>query len=175
MKRFDSFSFLFATSIVILAGCGTSTIGGGTGAGGSGGGDTGGGGGVAGGLPGGGLCNGQATPVSCAPGGCEPGYSCIVDADPTTCHPSNCACGTDGWACTADCGMGGSTCLPVPATCNGGSSPADCITAGCQPDFVCAPDPDPTVCHPSSCQCDTQGWVCTADCSTNGHICVKGL
>jgi hypothetical protein len=58
-----------------------------------------------------GLCGGQPSSVSCTANSCPPGYICVKDADPTTCHSSSCACTANGWACTADCGMNGSSCV----------------------------------------------------------------
>lgn len=162
---------ILSTSILALAACGTSTLGGGgTGAeSGTGGGSTG----------GGDLCNGEPSPVSCAQAGCPDGYACVEDSDPTVCHPSQCSCDpTNGWACTADCGMGGSSCVVAPAgnTCNGVPSPVSCTSTSCPAGFSCTPDPDPTTCHPSQCSCEpTNGWACTADCGMGGSSCLKGL
>jgi hypothetical protein len=61
--------------------------------------------------PGKALCKGAPTPLNCESTGCPDGWSCTKDPDPNTCHSSNCICGDAGWACTSDCGMGGSSCM----------------------------------------------------------------
>lgn len=171
MKLLNSFAILVSTSILALAGCGSSTIGGGTGGDGGTGGTGGGGGGDD--L----LCGGVPSDVSCESTGCPDGFTCVKDADPTTCHSSNCSCDPEnGWVCTDDCGMGGSTCLPAPALCNNTPSPVSCETTGCPDGWTCTPDPDPTTCHPSICSCDAaSGWGCTDDCGMGGSTCVMGL
>ena len=165
MKRFDSLALLFATSFLVLAGCGQSVIGGGGGTGGDGG-DSGGGGAAP-------ICNGQPSPVSCESTGCPQGYACVPDADPSECHPSLCDCEAHGWGCTKDCRTQGSTCQPAVTTCNGQPSPLSCTKTGCPKGWTCTPDPDPDACYPSGCGCDeNHGWLCTADCG-KGSLCVK--
>jgi hypothetical protein len=159
---------LLISSLFLLAACGSS-VDGGNGGGGSGGQGTGGDG------SGAGLCKGVPSSESCTEGSCPSGYVCVPDADPTTCHSSTCSCEDDGWMCTADCGMGGSTCVPDQTTCNGAPNPVSCTVTGCAAGFTCTPDPDPDTCHPSSCSCDAEGWVCTDDCGMGGSTCVKGL
>lgn len=61
--------------------------------------------------PGKGLCNGEPSAVNCETIGCPDGWSCTKDPDPNTCHSSSCSCSDSGWTCTADCGMGGSSCM----------------------------------------------------------------
>jgi len=160
-------AFFLSLSTIALAACGTSTLGG-NGGGGGGGGH--GGGGDS------GLCGGKPSPLSCTDTSCPDGYACVPDVDPTTCHPSNCACDASGdWACTDDCGMGGSTCRQL--FCGGELSPVTCEKTGCPDGYTCTPDPDPmSACHPSGCDCDeaSSSWLCTADCGT-GSTCVQGL
>lgn len=107
MKLHTFFIFIASSSLLALTACGTSTIGGDGGGGNGGTGNTGGTGGSD-----TGLCKGQPSPVSCTANSCPSGYVCVEDADPNTCHPSNCSCDAEGWMCTADCGMNGSTCVP---------------------------------------------------------------
>lgn len=161
------FIFLASTSLFAITACGSSTIGGG---GGSDGGTGGTGGDTA------GLCNGEPSPLSCTPGSCPTGFTCVVDADPETCHPSGCGCEAEGWLCTADCGMGGSSCVPddggTTGLCNGVPSSESCTEGSCPAGYTCVTDADPTTCHSSSCSCAAEGWVCTADCGTEGASCV---
>jgi hypothetical protein len=159
-------AFLLSISTLALAACGTSTLGGNGGGAGHGG-DSGiGGGGTD-------LCG--PSPVSCSEVSCPDGYTCVADADPSMCHPSQCDCDKGVWVCSDDCMMNGSTCRQNPITCQGQPSPVNCEGLGCPDGWTCTPDPDPaTSCHPSSCQCDIMGWMCTADCGT-GSTCVKGL
>lgn len=130
MKLSKTLVIFFSSSLLALTACGTSTIGGGSGGGGNGGGS---GGTNTGGGSGDGLCNGAPSPLSCTDTSCPDGYTCADDPDPTTCHPSHCACEADGWACTADCGFGGRTCV------KGG--PTDCSTLTAF-DKDCAVDAD---------------------------------
>lgn len=138
MKLSNTLAILFSSSLLALAACGTSTIGGGSGAGGSGSGGTGAGAG-----PTGLTCNGAPSPLSCAAdSACPAGYRCVEDADPTTCHPSHCSCTADGWACTADCGMGGRSCVeggpPVPVDCSGaGPNDFPAFDKSCTADSEC--------------------------------------
>jgi len=123
MKLSNTLALLFSASLLTLTACGSSTIGGG-GGGGNGGGN------------GGGMCDGAPSPLSCTDTSCPDGYTCVADADPSTCHPSNCSCDPQGWVCTADCGMGGSTCVKDGGVdCsgdvlwnNGCTADADCVT-----------------------------------------------
>lgn len=181
MNLYRSLSLVLTASALALAGCGSSTIGGGGGDGGNGAGGNGAGGnGAGGGSTDPNLCNGQPNPESCADdAACPAGMKCVVDADPTNCHPSGCSCdaATNSWVCTADCGMGGSSCVAAAPTCNGAPSPVSCADVGCPAGFVCTPDPNPMTCHPSTCSCDaaTNTWVCTEDCMMNGSTCVQGM
>lgn len=123
-----------------------------------------------------GLCNGEPNPESCSPDSCPPGYACVDDPDPNNCYSSACGCDESGWVCTADCMMGGKHCVPASDLCNGVPSPVSCTDGSCPAGFVCTPDPDPNVCHPSGCNCDpANGWVCDDSCMMNGSSCVKGL
>lgn len=120
-----------------------------------------------------GNCGGLPDPRSCTATSCPAGFTCQVDADPTTCHPSHCDCALDGWVCTDDCGMGGSTCVPTDTTCNGEPSPASCTDGSCPDGFDCVPDADPNSCHPINCACTATGWACDLACQLNGSTCVQ--
>ena len=123
-------------------------------------------------IPNGLLCNGVPNPESCAGQGCPAGYDCVPDTDPNVCHSSVCACQSEGWTCTADCGFGGSTCLPSGATCKGEPSPVSCTATSCPAGYACVKDSDPNTCHPSTCACDSNGWACTDDCGFGGSTCL---
>jgi hypothetical protein len=132
MKLSHSLAILFSSSLLALTACGTSTIGGGSGAGGSGGNGSG-AGNNEGGATLAGVCNGEPSPVSCTDTSCPEGYTCVMDADPTTCHSSSCTCEGTGWVCTDDCGMGGRTCVK--------GNPTDCSLLGSF-DKDCSADSD---------------------------------
>jgi hypothetical protein len=57
------------------------------------------------------VCNGVPSPASCTATSCPSGFSCVPDPDPTTCHPTDCSCVGNGWACDDLCMMNGSSCV----------------------------------------------------------------
>jgi hypothetical protein len=63
----------------------------------------------------------------------------------------------------------------VTDICGGQPNPESCTVNGCPSGFTCTKDPDPTTCHPSSCSCVNNAWVCSADCMMNGSSCYKGI
>ena len=97
--------------------------------------------------------------------GCPAGYTC----DPSACRPSSCSCDPEnGWACTADCGEGG-TCMPDNgASCEDPDPSQNCDTTGCPQGLSCEPDQ----CKPSTCSCMSGSWACTFDC-VEGTSCVE--
>lgn len=116
-----------------------------------------------------GTCGGQPSPVSCQQMGCPSGFVCTPDNDPNACHPSTCSCDatTNSWVCTADCQLGGSSCVPGVCqpgveVCNGKDDDCDgAIDESNDPamPLVCA---DGTICMNGKCggggmQCGPNG------------------
>lgn len=87
---------------------------------------------------------------------CGPGEVCVQAG----CKPSHCVCGEEGWSCTEDCA---GTC--ASAACDG-PNPQGCMKDGCPEGEVCVQQG----CEPSTCECNEEGWICTADCG--GGVCV---
>lgn len=133
--------------------------------------------------------------------GPDPSATCTSDSEcdtgnvcrPATCVPSTCSCDetTGTWGCTADCGMGMSTCIPegsLPtctsdADCTEGSEWCEdgecvaCDNTGQLCDLACVEGSSMVTrngCTPCACQPDN---ACTsdADCdSANGELCAPG-
>lgn len=53
--------------------------------------------------------------------------------------------------------------------CEGRDPSVTCLDTGCTDGFECVPSDDDS-CVPSSCSCDDEGWMCTADCGQN-YVC----
>jgi hypothetical protein len=91
-------------------------------------------------------------------------------------HAGCCDVGVCGCpALAATCQSGTCSLYPPAPLCNGRPSPVSCTSTSCPSGFSCSPDPDPTKCHPSGCECTASGWACLADCEMNGSTCYQGL
>ncbi|TVQ97852.1 MAG: hypothetical protein EA398_13900 [Deltaproteobacteria bacterium] len=112
-------------------------------------------------------CDGPS-PAGCFSNGCPSGERCAGYEETGICVPSECTCDEHGWTCTTDCG--GGTCVPddpgsTEPVCDDPEPTWDCRVTGCNDDETCTEPPgDGTVCVPSRCDCEDEGWICTEDC-----------